>query len=227
MNVVEILLLGILSAFWPTLLVVVLVALRTPHPARILVAFLIGGLATCIAVGTAVVRLLRQSGLIHGSRHTTDPVVNLVCGVLSLIAAYALHRYLASPFHRERRRRRESSEPPAWAERFIGRGAALAFGAGIVLNIVPGFVPIVAIKDIAELDVGAAESLAILTVFYVMMFAFVEIPLLGYLVSPAGTADAVRRFNAWLSANAGVLATAALAVAGVYFVLRGIVAVVP
>src|SRR5262249_50849137 len=109
------------------------------------------------------------------------------------------------------------------ARAVFARGAALAFAAGIVLNLVPGIVPIVAVKDIAGLDAGAAESLALLTLFYAIMFAFVEVPLLGYLFAPERTTVAVRRFNMWLTDNAGRLATTALAVAGVYFVIRGLV----
>ena len=60
-------------------------------------------------------------------------------------------------------RSRARTHPP-WAERVLGKGGVfLAFGVGIVLNIVPGVVPIVAIKDIAELDIGAGpKRLAVL-----------------------------------------------------------------
>jgi Sap-like sulfolipid-1-addressing protein len=115
---------------------IVLVALRTPHPPRILLAFLIGGLVTCIAISGAVIHVLRQSALIEEHQRTTDPVVSLV---------------------------------------------------------------------------------------YVVMFAFVEIPLLGYLFAPERTTDAVQRFDVWLSEKAGLLATGALLVGGVYFVLRGLI----
>ena len=183
---------------------IVVVALRTPHLPRILLALLIGGLITCIAIGAAVIHVLQRSALIEEHQRTTDEVVNLVCGILALLAAYALHRYRTAPGRIERPRKpKKSAEPPAWAERFIARGSALAFGAGIILNIVPGLVPIVAIADIAELDVSFAASLAILTIFYVMMFAFVEIPLFGYLFAPEWTTDAVQRFNVWLSENVG------------------------
>ena len=57
----------------------------------------------------------------------------------------------------------------------------------------------------------------------VIMFVFVEIPLLGYLFAPERTSDGVRRFNTWLTDNAGQLATAALAVAGIYLTVRALV----
>lgn len=221
MNVAEILLLGVLAAFWPTLLVVVIVAIRAPHPFRILIAFLVGGLLTCVTIGAVVIHLLRKSELISDSQRTTDPVVEITCGVLALVAAYALHRYrLAARPDKPK----PSEDHPSWAERVLGKGGVfLAFGVGIVLNIVPGVVPIVAIKDIAELDIGRAETLTVLLAFYVIMFSFVEIPLVGYVFAPSRTQSAVTRFNAWLNVNAIRLGIWALVAAGLYLIVRGTV----
>jgi Sap-like sulfolipid-1-addressing protein len=222
----EILLLGVLSAFWPTLLVIVLVAIRTPHPTRILIGFLIGGLLTCVVVGAVAVHLLQDTALVTGpDRQTLDPVVNLVCGGLALLAAYALHLYEASPERKTRlaAKRKDKHEPPEWAERFVARGAVLAFGAGIVLNIVPGVLPLVAIKDIAELQYGLAGTVVVLTIFYVLMFLFVEIPLLAYTFAPARTSAGVERFNDWVGRNAVRVFVWAIAAAGVYLVIRGLV----
>ena len=67
----------------------------------------------------------------------------------------------------------------------LDHGAPLAFVAGIVFNIIPGVVPVIALKDIAELDYSFAETLGLLLGFYLIMFAFIEIPLAGYVVAPA------------------------------------------
>ncbi len=148
--------------------------------------------------------------------------MDITCGVLAILAAYALHRYRSARPHKPKPDR--SDGHPPWAERVLGKGGVfLAFGVGIVLNIVPGVVPLVAIKDIAALDVGAAETLAILAVFYVIMFAFVEIPLVGYVFAPSRTRVAVTRFNAWLNANGLRLAIGALLAAGLYLIVRGAV----
>ena len=86
-------------------------------------------------------------------------------------------------------------------ERMLDQGAPLAFVAGIVFNIVPGVVPLVALKDIAELDYGFAETVAAVLGFYLIMFAFIEIPLAGYVVAPERTARLTASFNAWLDRN--------------------------
>ena len=73
--------------------------------------------------------------------------------------------------------RRASSSPeaapprPGRIEQLLDRGAPLAFVAGIVFNIVPGVFPLIALKDIAELDYGIAETVVVLLGFYAIMFA--------------------------------------------------------
>ena len=80
-------------------------------------------------------------------------------------------------------------------EQMLERGAPLAFVAGIVLNLFPGFFPLIALKDIAELDEGFATTVALVLGFYVIMFALIEVPLVGYLVAPAWTAQATARLT--------------------------------
>jgi len=210
-KVAEIVLLGVVAAVWPVLLVVVAVALRAPHPLRILAGFLAGGLLTCLTVGGAIVRLLRRSSFVMNDPHTADPVVNLVCGALALLAAFALARFLAAR-RASPRPPKEAAEGPSRTERLVGRGAALAFVVGIVLNVVPGVVPAVALKDIAQLNVGVGETFALLLAFYLVMFALVELPLVGYVVAPARTGDLAAPVKPGVVANGG--GPAAVAVAG-------------
>ena len=50
----------------------------------------------------------------------------------------------------------------------------------------------VALKDIAELDETFAATLALFLGFYLIMFMFIEIPLLGYVFAPEQTASRPR-----------------------------------
>jgi hypothetical protein len=62
----------------------------------------------------------------------------------------------------------------------------------------------------------------LVVVFYVIMFASVEIPILGYVVAPVRTVVLVRRLNAWLDRNAVRVAADVLALAGAFFLVRGL-----
>jgi hypothetical protein len=58
------------------------------------------------------------------------------------------------------------------------------------------------------------------------MFAFIEIPLLGYAVAPEQTARLTARFNAWLDRTGPRVGIAVLALIGVYMIARGLLRIV-
>jgi hypothetical protein len=216
---VELVALAVASAFWPLLLAVDVVALHAPHPARLLACFLAGGLLTCVVLGTLIVHALKQTSLVTASRPAADPIVYLGAGVLAIVLALALARR-----PRSARKKKKKDAGPSLYERALQRGAPLAFLAGVVLNIVPGVFPFVALKDVAQLGYGVGATAAILTAFYIVMFAFVEVPLVAFLVAPERTTAMTADFNRWLSANARRIAVVVLEVVGAYLVVRGLIA---
>jgi hypothetical protein len=211
--------LAILSAFWPTLVVVDVLAFQTPKPERILVAFLVGGLVSTITIGTLIVVNLQDSSAVASARSTTDPALNIAIGTLALVAAYVLERM---PDLRLRRRRTGKPERSPFTQRAIESGAPLAFVAGLLLNIVPGVFPIIALRNLAELDYSVAETISVLFGFYLVTFAFIEIPIASYLVAPDWTRRRVGEFNDWLRAHQRRVAVWALATGGVYLIARGV-----
>ena len=216
----EILLLAIASAFWPILLVVVIISLRASHPVLLLVSFLAGGLLTTIAIGLAVIYALQGSSLTGGSQTTFDPAVLIVAGALALLGAAVLwRRYGVLP---EAPAETPVVSDPGRLERMLDRGAPLAFVAGIVCNIIPGVFPIIALKDIAEMDMSFSETFLVLLGFYLIMFALIEVPLVSYLVAPEWTGQATQRFNAWLDRNTRRVGIGALGGVGVYLIVKGI-----
>jgi hypothetical protein len=222
----ELVLLGILSAFWPTLVLVDVLAFQTPKPERILIAFLVGGLISTVTIGTVLVLRLQGTSLLTSDRSTTDPTLNFVVAGIVFLAAYVLNRLGDKPLPRLRRQkpRKQPAKPkgPSFAERAIDRGPSLAFVAGLLLNILPGVFPIIALKNLTELDYSAAETVTILFVFYLIVFSFVEIPIVSYVVAPRWTEDHVSRFNTWLSQNTRRVIVWALVAGGTYLTLRGI-----
>jgi Sap, sulfolipid-1-addressing protein len=220
----ELLVLAFASMFWPTLIVIVVLALRVSHPIKILTWFLVGGLLTTISVGIVIVFELQGSSLVSGSSPTIDSPVYITMGLLSLLAAFALlrrtNRAPAKPRH-ETKASSANTKPPL-TERAVGRGAPVAFAAGVVLNILPGTFPIVALKDIAEVNASNAAKVAAIVVFYLIMFAFVEVPIVAFVFAPERTTVAVNNFNDWLKRNGRRVAAYVLAVVGVYLTVRGI-----
>jgi Sap, sulfolipid-1-addressing protein len=205
----EYLLLAVASIFWPLLFAIVLVALRSEHPVRMLATFLVSGLMTTTAVGCAIVFSIESTNAFSRSSTTGRPAVYLAAGALALFAAYFVARRPPKPQEDASKLRRYVSSVP------------VAFGAGVVLNLFPGVFPLVALMNIAQVDTTAAGKTLLILGFYVIMFASVEVPLLCYGFAPDRTAAVVATFNQWLSRNGRRLAVWVLALIGLYLLARG------
>jgi hypothetical protein len=209
-------LLAVASIFWPLLITIVVIVLRTERPVRLLAAFLAGSLLATITIGLALVLSFDGSGFLSSHRGTIDPAVNIVVGALAIVAALAVWRLDERP-----REPKAEARTRGRAEHYL-ENARLAFVAGVLLNIVPGLFPIVALKDIAEGGYATATSVVLVVVFYLVMFTSVEVPLVGYLVAPEPTVRTVQRLNRWLDRNARKVGAGVLAVVGAYLVARGL-----
>jgi hypothetical protein len=218
----EVLLLAVVSAFWPALIAVALIALASPRPATLLVFFLFGGLLTTTALGLAIALSLESTSLASGSRPPTPPAVNIAVGALALFVAF-----VASRRDTERGSApevpRENHDRHPWTERLLARGTGrIAFLVGIVINLVPGFFAVAGYTDIARLDYGTVQTIVLVVVFNVIMFALIEAPLIGYVVAPRWTADAVWSFNTWLKRNGRRAIVWTATGVGLYLIVRGI-----
>jgi hypothetical protein len=217
----ELLLLAIASAFWPVLVVVVIVSLRAGHPVRLLVSFLVGGLLTTVTVGLVILYVLEGSSIGGHSKHAFEPWVKVTLGCVAVLVSVVLWKRLpqreAAPVPKT------VADEPGRLERMLDRGAPLAFVAGIAFNVVPGVFPLVAIAEISTRDLDVAASAALLLAFYVIMFALIEVPLVSYVVAPEWTGKTTTRLNAALDRNGRKLAIGALGVFGVYLLVKGTV----
>lgn len=221
-DLLEILLLALVAMFFPALLAVVLIALRARHPQRLLASFLAGGLLSAITVGLVIVFSLQGASVDSTSSSSLDPAVYIVFGALSLLAAWVVRWKQLLVKQEKNPHVAEDEKKPDRLERALDRGAPYAFVAGIVLCAIPGFSALAAMKDIAQLGYSTAATVAVVIGFYLIMFSFVEIPLIGFSVAPERTTGKTVAFNAWLDRNANRLATGVLAGLGVYLIVRGI-----
>lgn len=217
MTLGEYFLLAFASIFWPLLIAIVVVALRMAHPVRILSSFLAAGLIATISIGLVLVFSLQDSELFSSShRRTLDPAVDITVGLLALLAAYVLRGMQA------RRTHEPKTQQSSRTERYVS-SARLAFVAGIVLNIVPGLFPLIALKGIAEGSYSGAEKITLVVVFYLIMFTLVELPIVGHVIVPDRTAATVQGLNTWLDLNGRRIAVWVFALIGAYLVVRGLV----
>ncbi len=216
----ELILLSLASSIWPLLLVVVLAALHTDEPRRILLAFLITGLTTCTVIGVLVVKAFQHGRVIGDSGSSFSAGIYVGAGVAAFLVAGVLRLLPKRP------PKPKEEKSGGWSDRIEQNGVKAALLCGVLFNLLPGVFPIVALKDISQLDVTLAEAAVIIFFFYVGMFVLVEVPLFWLYVAPEKARSRTMRFNAWLGENKMKVAEWVLEIIGVYLLARGIVLLV-
>lgn len=213
------------AAFNPTLLAAVTVMLVLPDPKRLLIGYLLGALMTSISIGLVIVFALGgSSGATSTARHTFDPAVDIVLGLIILAIAFV------AGTGRDKRRRERSARkkaekagkpPPKWQQALSGGSARTTFVVGALLTL-PGASYLAGLSEIAKQNPSDLEVVLSVVAFNIIMLALLEIPLLGYTFSPDRTAVTVQRFSAWLSARGGRIALVLAVLVGVALLARGI-----
>jgi Sap-like sulfolipid-1-addressing protein len=224
MELLELTLLAIASAFWPILVVVDLVALRAPRPVPLLAWFLAGGLLTTISEGLVIVFALEATTL-GSSRSSVSGWGNVIGGCVALLAAYVV-RVRAARSGNERPSAQAPVKKASRTERMIEHGGMYAFGAGVVLNIFPGIFPLIALRTISALNYGKGAKILLIIGLYLCTFALIEVPLVGLLVAPERVEPLVRGLNSWLDRNGKRIGIDVLGVVGLILLVRGIVQLV-
>jgi hypothetical protein len=214
------------SAVYPTLLAVVILILTQPNPRRLLAAYLAGALITSLTIGFVIIGGLGSGNFLNGSSgRTINPAADLAVGLLLLGLLYVLlsgrDRRLLERRRRKQAEKKAESDKPGWSDRVLARQSiVLTFVVGMALNL-PGALYLVALKEIAAADQSTAEDLFQLVVYNLIMFAWAEIPLLGYGFAPEKTEALIKRVHEWLGSHTRQIAIAICGLFAVYLTIRG------
>jgi hypothetical protein len=217
-DLLELLLLAIAGAFYPTLLAIVVLVLARPNPARVLAYFLAGAAFASITIGLVAVLALDPASF-GGSRRQVGAGVDLVVGSLAFVAGFVLYRRQPAP-------KKPKAEPahsgPSFSQRMLSHDSGwIIFALGAVLDL-PGLWYLVALKDIALGGYSTAAEIALVVGFNIVMFTFVEVPLVAFLLAPERTASVVQRFNEWLRSHVRHIVAVLVLALGTLLIVRGI-----
>jgi len=206
----------------PTLLAAVTVMMLLPAPKRLMLGYLLGSYLTSISAGLLIAFSFHSSSGVENARTTFTPAEDLVFGAIAVIVGLVLR----SNFGEERRRQKKESAKESWPERMLGRGSAkVAFAVGALLSF-PGASYLVALNRLVHLDPGTGATVFLVVLFCVIQAVFLELPLIGYALSPERTEERVAAFRDWLSRKGRqTAATGALAI-GALLLLRGLLELV-
>lgn len=228
----QLLLVALDAALYPTLLAAVAILLSQPRRRPLLTAYLAGGLTVSIAVGLGIVALLNGSGAVHDDRAGLSWITDVSIGGLAILLSVGLATRADARF--KARRRAPAAEPEGAAQqereeerepltqRILSRGSVpIVFLAALAINL-PGAAYLVGLKDIAAGDHGTGAVIVLVVVFNVIMFALAEIPLAGLAVAPERTVAVVDGVNGWVSGNSRRIAAVLSLALGVFLIVRGV-----
>ncbi|HET9677146.1 MAG TPA: GAP family protein [Solirubrobacterales bacterium] len=189
---------------------------------RLMLGYLLGSYLTSISVGLLVVFSFHDSAGVSTARTTLTPAEDLVFGAIALIVGLVLRSNLGE----ERRRRKKGSEKESWPQRLLGRGdPKVAFAVGAILSF-PGASYLVALNRLVHLDPGVGATIVLVVLFCLIQAAFLELPLVGYAVSPERTQRAVDGFRRWLREKGRRTAAAGAMAIGLLLLVRGLLELV-
>jgi hypothetical protein len=227
-NVVDIVVLALVAACYPTLLAAVTVMLLLPDPKRLMLGYLLGAYTTSITLGILVVYSFQSSGAVDTAEHTVSPAENLVLGGLFLFAAFVLGTGRDEAIRGRRRARKEEKrtseeeEKPSLSQRMLGSGSArITFAAGLLLSV-PGLTYLLGMSRIAKLNADVVPTVLMVVAFAMVQQILLELPLLAYAFQPERAQARVDRFHSWLARNGRRAAFFVAATLGSLLVLRGV-----
>jgi Sap, sulfolipid-1-addressing protein len=201
----------------PTLLAAVTVMMLLPDPKRLMFGYLLGSYLTSISVGLLIAFSLHGSGSVESARATFTPAEDLVFGAIAVIIGLVLR----SEFGEERRQRKKESEKESWPQRMLGRGSPkIAFAVGALLSF-PGASYLVALNRLVHLDPGTGATIFLVVLFCLIQAVFLEVPLIGYALSPERTQRGVDRFRRWISERGRIAGARVAIVIGILLLVRG------
>jgi len=227
----QIILLALGAAVFPTLLACVAILISRPSPRPLLLAFYAGALITSVTGGVIVLAIFNSGNTALGSTSSDPhPGFSIVAG----LGALALAWLMASPRGKARldalREKRAARKPPkeeqgpSWAERHLNDASArVAFIVGAAINL-PGPFYLLALGDISSGDYSTFQEAGLIVLFNAIMFLLLEVPLVGYLVTPDTTAERVDALSRWLNANGLRVMGVLVGIVGLSLLVQGIAA---
>ena len=220
----EVFVIAAVSALDAGLLAAAVVMLGRPRPARQLLAFLIGGMGSSIIIGLLIVLSLRGSSVLHGLDKSTKAVIGVAAGGLLIFIAIAVAAGHRMQWHPRRTRKRNADHPPrqSLSDRALGHHSLwIAWAAGALYSA-PGAEYLAGLALLAKLNAPPAASVAAILGFNVIMFALIELPLLGLVLIPDRTRSLTEKLNAWMTAHRQTLIVIVAGAGGAYLLISGL-----
>ena len=219
----QVLLIALLAAVDAGLLAAVVLLLSRPRPRRKLSAYWLGAFAGSTALGIVIVVSLGRSALSVNAHGSASPAVELAVGLVLLAVAAAVGSGATDRWHarRDSRHKPQDDKPakPSHADRIQGvDSVGLALLAGLAYSV-PGAAYLAGLALLVKQNNATSTDVLAIVAFNLIMFAFLEIPLLAFLAAPDRTRELTGRVNDWMTRHHRTIVVSAAGALGLYLVV--------
>jgi hypothetical protein len=223
----QILFLSLVAIVDPVIAGAAAVMLLLPEPKRLMTGFVSGALLTSVTLGLVIVFVLGGTdSTTSTTKHSVDPVVDIVAGVGFLLIATLVATGVWSRLAARRRKRRgpKKDTGPSRLQQELSKGSPrLTFCAGAVYELMPSVVYLAVMHDIVKLNPSTLGSVLLVVLICVAQIGLVLIPLISFTIAPTWTPKALEAAKAWFSRNDRRIAVVAFTVVGAWLLGRGVI----
>jgi hypothetical protein len=221
----QVLAFSLTSAANPTLIAAVTVMLLLPHPERLMLGYFLGSMAMSVTVGLVVVFALKNASALQTTKHTANPIADVVLAGIFLAIALFLGTGEDKRVGAQRARRKgpkEDKGPPRW-QRALSKGdPRITFVVGALLSL-PGASYLAALDGIIKLKPGTAGAILLVLLSSVIGLLLLEVPMLCFAVAPDWTPAAIERAKRWFARHWRRIAVDGTAAIGLLLAVRGVI----
>jgi amino acid transporter len=167
---------------------------------------------------------------LHGSRVLRHPdpsltaIVEVAVGAVLVVVAVVAIAGRTFQRHPRRRVRGAAGRPqrPSLYDRALGHDSVwIAWAAGAVYSA-PGAYYLAGLALLVKLDKPTATDAVAIVGFNLIMFALIELPLLGFLLAPDSAQAITERFSHWMTRHKRTLITVVAGAGGAYLLASGL-----
>jgi Sap, sulfolipid-1-addressing protein len=216
----DVILLALATTVRPTSLAAVYTLLSDDEPRRLMIAYVIAGLAFTIAFGLLVTLAFHGVSINHGTDEAKG-IAEIVGGAVVLgFAGFVLRGRVGGPRAGDAPR-----APGRWERVLEGRRTVKTAALAGPLTHIPGLFYLVALNIIVAHNPSATVGAGEILLYNLIWFALPIAALATCLVRPSTARDAIARVNEWTRHHTrGILVGVSLFV-GVVLLVRGVLTV--
>ena len=213
---IDVVVLALASAPRPAGIAALYALLSAPHARRVLVAYVVAGVAFSVALGVLVVAIFHGAGIDYRGTEAYS-VIELVAGVAAL--GYAAG--VGSGRRQPPARGEGATNGSAITRRLRSPTTTTASLAGIATHL-PGLFYLVALNAIVAERPGLVSAIVQVLLFNAIWFGAAIASVVIFLVRPGAARRALARVNGWARCHACGVTVLVFAAAGSYLAVRGV-----